>query len=172
MNKQRKKKYMLFLMGNFDKIEEVLEEITNVIAIVMDSKHLRYIHHDNLVICNFESIAPLEEIDGFFNDTLTEIFEAYFLILKPRKIGFRLDKDLEKHLFSNPKNTPPDKKQSKEIPRIKELMEGFVDHFQQVIRKKNIVTHFDLDEVLDKISAHGIDSLTAAEKHFLKNIPK
>ena len=172
MSKQRKKKYMLFLMGNFNDIEEILEEITNVIAIVMDSQHLRYIHHDNLIICNFESTAPLEEIDGFFDDTLTEVFESYFLILRPRRMGLRLDEEIEKHLFFNPKNTPPDKKQSKEIPRIKELMEGFVDHFQQAIRKKNRRTNFDLDEVLDKISAKGLESLTPDEKHFLKNIPK
>jgi len=172
MTKQRKKKYMLFLMGNFNKVEEALDEITNVIAVVMDGQHLRYIHHDNLIICNFESIAPLEEIDGFFTDTLTEIFESYFLILRPRRMGFRLDDDLKKHLFFNPKNTPPDRKQSKEIPRIRELMEGFVDHFQRAIKKKNIKTNFDLDEVLDKISSQGLDSLTAAEKHFLKNIPK
>ena len=94
------------------------------------------------------------------------------LILKPRKIGLRLDEDLKKHLFSNLNNGRRNKKQSNDIPRIQELMAGVVDHFKKELRTQNTPTQFDLDEVLDKINAHGINSLTSAEKHFLKNIPK
>jgi len=172
MNKPRMKKYLLFLMGDFKEIETVLQEVTEVISLVMDSDHLRYIHHDNLIICYFESRAPLEEINKFFDDDLSNVFESYFLINKPKNMGYRLDSELSNHLFHFMPGKNSKSKTNNKIPRINELMEGFAEHFIEAVRKEEKVDDFKLDDVLDKINEEGILSLTTDEKNFLKNMSK
>jgi len=166
------KKYLLFLMGDFKQIEMVLKEVTEVISLVMDSNHLRYIHHDNLIICYFESRASLQEINEFFDADLSNVFESYFLLNKPQNMGYRLDSELTNHLFHFTKEKPSSKTTNPKIPRINELIEGFAEQFIEAVRKEKTVVNFNLDDVLDKINEKGMASLTPDEKKFLKNISK
>ena len=52
------------------------------------------------------------------------------------------------------------------------MIEGFATELKKTFMEKTKKTNFDLDEVLEKISEYGIDSLSPEEKYFLKNIPK
>ena len=65
---------------------------------VLNGGTLRYVHHDNLMVCHFQSSETLEDIDWLLGSTLNDDIFAYFLLPKPRQMGIRLDVDLEKHL--------------------------------------------------------------------------
>ena len=89
-------------------------------------------------------------------------------------MGTRLDDDLNDHLFNlSDIKKRTRKKPTTEVPRIKEMIEGFANELKEKFKEEiNKPPNFNLDDVLDKISAHGMESLSEAEKYFLKNLPK
>ena len=107
-----------------------------------------------------------------FNDDVT----AYFLLPKPRQMGIRLDKELEKHLTdlkSKPNTDKPniDENIGEGFKHIGEIFSSMKD--MEIIFKLSdnksdepIVT-YTVDNILDKINETGIDSLTIEEKNFL-----
>lgn len=177
---KRKKNYFLFIVGNFSDPSTVHNNITDTIhtlTMILNGGTLRYIHHDNLMICHFQSTETLEEIDWLLSTTLSEDVISYFLLPKPRQMGVRLEKDLEKHL------TDLKSKPNNEDPTINEnIPEGF-KHIGEIFTslKEDMGTLFkippqhsepttieyNVDDILDKIYEKGIDSLTKEEKEFL-----
>ena len=71
MPSNRKKKYLLFLIGEFDHITLVLEEVIDILSVAMEDTHLKYVHHDNLIIAHFRSRESLEEVNKFLDSSFT-----------------------------------------------------------------------------------------------------
>lgn len=176
---RRKKNYFLFIVGNFNDSSTVNTNITDIIhtlTMLLNESTLRYIHHDNLMVCHFQSIETLEEIDWMLTNTLNDDVTAYFLLPKPRQMGIRLDKELEKHLTdlkSKPNTDKPniDENIGEGFKHIGEIFSSMKD--MEIIFKLSdnksdepIVT-YTVDNILDKINETGIDSLTIEEKNFL-----
>ncbi len=176
---RRKKNYFLFIVGNFNDSSTVNTNITDIIhtlTMLLNESTLRYIHHDNLMVCHFQSIETLEEIDWMLTNTFNDDVTAYFLLPKPRQMGIRLDKELEKHLTdlkSKPNTDKPniDENIGEGFKHIGEIFSSMKD--MEIIFKLSdnksdepIVT-YTVDNILDKINETGIDSLTIEEKNFL-----
>ena len=97
-------------------------------------------------------------------------------MIKPRKLGFRLEKNLEKHLFglegkkSNKYIIP---KVAEEINRqLKSVMAHRMKNIKRILEspirvENNLRKPFSLDTLLVKILDEGIDSLTKQELEFL-----
>ena len=99
---KRRKNYFLFIVGNFTDpttVQTNIGDTIHTLTMILDQGNLRYIHHDNLMVCHFQSTETLEDIDWLLSTTLNEDIIAYFLLPKPRQMGVRLEKDLEKHLL-------------------------------------------------------------------------
>ncbi len=179
---RRKKNYFLFIVGNFTNPSTVNSNVTDIIhtlTMLLNESTLRYIHHDNLMVCHFQSVETLEEIDWMLTNTFNEEVTAYFLLPKPRQMGIRLDKELEKHLTdlkSKPNTDKPNIDENigdgfKHISEIFSTMKDMKD--MEIVFKYSdeesdtpIVT-YTVDNILDKINETGIDSLTIEEKNFL-----
>jgi hypothetical protein len=56
--------------------------------------------------------------------------------------------------------------------KVFQITEDFIDHLKKLpsITFKSKKNKLNLDQILDKISSKGIDSLTLQEKEYLKNI--
>jgi hypothetical protein len=184
--KERKKNYFLFIVGNFknedgiyeDGIYDNVGEVITTLTLILNGGILRYIHHDNLMACHFQSTDSLEELDYLLSTTLSDNVISYFLMPKPRKMGFRLTPNLEKHLLDL-KSKPFDFDESeikgdigggiKNIGEIFSYLQDDVENlfkdFNNTLVEKNV--EYDVDYLLDKISEKGIDSLTPEEKKFL-----
>ena len=173
---QRKKSYLLFLLGEFKSINNPLTQIIDTLSFVIGTPYLKYVHHDNLIVAHFESYDTLEDIHFFLNTTLDDTILSYFLIPKPRKLGMRLDEELEQHLTDLKKNTFKSdekiikEKLNKNINHINEVLHGYTDKFINKLKDKTI--EYNLDEILDKINQQGLETLTLEEKNFLDNISK
>tara|TARA_Y100000389_G_C17453446_1_gene516380 strand:- start:1044 stop:1604 length:561 start_codon:yes stop_codon:yes gene_type:complete len=179
---RRKKNYFLFIVGNFNDPSTVNSNVTDIIhtlTMLLNESTLRYIHHDNLMVCHFQSIETLEEIDWMLTNTLNDDVTAYFLLPKPRQMGIRLDKELEKHLTdlkSKPNTDKPNIDENigegfKHIGEIFSSMKDMEDMeiiFKLPNNKSDTPTlTYSVDDILDKISVNGLDSLTIEEKNFL-----
>ena len=199
MKKGRKKKYMLFLYGEWKTLAKITKEVSEIMKPVMESKYLKFIYGERSLIAHFQSYETLEEINTYLEISFGEEVTAFFLIPRPRKMGYRLDDELEEHLFKLNKNTqpyiiddltgdyktPPD---SKRIPKlddilfksgISKLFKEFGNWEDDLINKEgwdpkppDEIIEYNLDTVLDKILKHGKESLTKVELKFLKNYGK
>ena len=90
-------------------------------------------------------------------------------------MGLRLDDDLQNHLMNLNKNTL-----SKDSPLKSDYLSDNFLHISEVLNsfkedmihemEKRVTTEppvFEVDDILDKISKDGIDSLTKEEREFL-----
>jgi len=177
---KRKKNYFLFIVGNFSNPSTVNSNVTDIIhtlTMLLNESTLRYIHHDNLMVCHFQSYETLEEIDWMLTNTFNEEVISYFLLPKPRQMGVRLDKDLEKHLTdlkSKPNLDKPviDENVGEGFKHIGEIFASMKEDMEIIFKlpdnKSEIpLVTYTVDNILDKISETGIDSLTLEEKNFL-----
>ena len=196
MKKGRKKKYMLFLYGEWKTLAKITKEVSEIMKPVMESKYLKFIYGERSLIAHFQSFETLEEITTYLDISFDEEVTAFFLIPKPRNMGHRLDEDLEEHLFKLDKNTDPQFKyenpspesDSNRIPKLDDILfkgeiskmfkdfgnweEGLINKEDWDPQQPNEIIEYDLDTILDKILKQGKESLTKVELKFLKNYGK
>ena len=174
---QRKKNYLLFLLGEFTSPTGPLSHIIDTLSLVIGTPYLKYVHHDNLIVAHFESYDSVEDIHFFLNSNLDESILSYFLIPKPRKVGMRLDEGLEKHLNNLRKSEIGEEKETHQklednILHINEVLQEYTHEFINKTKEKSKNKDFTLNEILDKITDNGIETLTLEEKEFLDSISK
>mgnify|MGYP003121118588 CR=1 FL=1 len=194
MGKNRIKKYLLFMYGNWYKLEETPElydHIKDVLETVLSSPELSFVTGEHALIACIESRLPFKEINDLLSEFLKPEIPVYFLIPKPRNLGYRLNPILESHLF---------KKKIENPEATNELMKELMDNFKKLRKKglesfmsdlnknldntrlrirpniretiENNIEILDIDTILDKIYDSGLDSLTINEKEFLNNQKK
>ena len=173
---KRKKSYLLFILGDFKDIKTSLNQIVSTLGFVIGGPYLKYVHHDNLILAHFESYDTLEDIHFYLNTTFDENILSYFLVHKPRKLGMRLDEELEKHLTNLRGNTLKrdedivKEKLGENLYHINETLQEYTNQFINKAVNKSTKKTYTLDEVLEKIYDKGIDSLTLDEKKFLDSV--
>ena len=176
---KRVKKYLLFMFGNWKSVEEnqqVVSNIREVMETIIVGDEFSFVTGDNVIIMCLKSKLEFEEIDNLLNEFLRASITAFFLMVKPRKLGFRLDGNLEKHLFGlegkksnkyiNPQVAEEIAKQLKSVMvhRMKNIKRMLENPLQP---ESNLRKPFSLDSLLDKIIDEGIESLTQHELEYL-----
>lgn len=173
--------YLLFVYydSTVENSETSTNEIASRIAEQMTSKEAKFIFGDKHAIFHFASDMSIEEMSGWvdiINDELD--FFQYFLIPKPRSSASNMPKDNLDHLLSLKKTKPTKQKPSE--PKIswdfkptKDNGESFMDIADIIMNlKRPKVCNMTLDELLDKISLEGMESLTQIEKEKLEEYSK
>tara|TARA_R100001509_G_C4827257_1_gene201998 strand:+ start:269 stop:820 length:552 start_codon:yes stop_codon:yes gene_type:complete len=180
----RVKKYLLFMFGHWKSMEEnqvIVNNIREVMDTIIVGDEFSFVTGDNVIIMCLKSKLPFEEIDSLLKEFLTDKVTAFFLMAKPRKLGFRLEDNLQNHLFGlNP--YPPQKQMNPtvaaEISRqLKAIMEHRMKNIREILEKpietkKTLRKPFSLDVLLDKILDEGMDSLTKQELEYLNKYKK
>ena len=146
------KTYILFLFGMFDDHEDIEFFCMEVLGECKSISSLKY------VIENSKNIIVIFDSDKEKNDLLSELEPLllnenilfYFLFERNGLISTYIPETLKDLIF----------KPSSEIRKIHIEYK----HFER--------PEMNLDEVLDKIEQHGIESLTPDEKKFLENFDK
>ena len=168
---------------------ELYSHIKDVLESVLATPEVSFVTGEHTLIACIASTASFEEINDLLGEFLKPEIPAYFLMPKPRNLGYRLNPLLEEHLFSKNKikklDIPPPE-------MMKELMEylqkrglGNLDLFKDNVDlnfiketykpyDKWVIKHetLDVDAILDKISRGGLKSITINEKEFLDNQKK
>lgn len=177
--KGRTKKYLLFMFGNWNIIEKdsvIMNNIRDIMETIVNSTEFSFVTGDHVIIMCLNSDLSFEEISDVLQQFLSPHISTYFLMPKPRKLDYRLDKKLEAHLFAP---IPPHKKirihpkVAEELSKqLKQVMDSKVKKLKEVllspIKINNPLRPLTVDTVLDKIIDEGIESLTIEELDFLK----
>lgn len=169
--------------GTVEKNSKIMMNIKDVMDTIVSHHEFSFVTGDRVIIMQVQSRMSFEEINDILREFLVEDVSTYFLMPKPRKLGFRLDDKLEEHLFG--KN---DKLKTKQINP--EVAKALSQQLKNIIENKfkNLVTELDkpvrinkiiknlrplnIDILLDKIIDEGLDSLTKEELEFLNNYKK
>ena len=136
-----------------------------------------FITGDNVIVMSLKSNLDFEEVDGILHEFLNPHVAAFFLMPKPRKLSYRLDSNLEYHLFGKkPKINKPNYVNPRLAEELTKQLKSLVDFKMVQIKqdmlekyKKKEVKDLTLDELLDKINEEGMESLTENEIKFLNN---
>ena len=147
---------------------------------------MKFIFNPNSFIANFTSKLPFEDLKEHFDNVLSLQVEQYFLSEMTNEFAVGMNPDLMEGLF----NLDEDNKEISHVS-MKMILEdlnsvgenGLMDFLQNLpkiiekamtedlenIKPSIIKKVVSLDEVLDKITEEGIESLTEEEKQILEN---
>lgn len=140
------KTYILFLFAKFDNLEEIeffcLEHFPQIPV-----GSIKYVIETNgNCIIIFDSDREKEDLIISLNDILSLEYIRFYMVFEKSSIfSFKLPEDLNDFIFKPVKKTS--------------------NIFNALIKKEN--DEYNLDEILEKIQKHGVDSLTPDEKTFL-----
>lgn len=172
--------YLLFVYydDTVENSESTTNEIAKEIANQMTSKEAKFMFGDKHAIFHFGSDLSIEEMSGWI-DIINEELNCfqYFLIPKPRSSASNMSKDNLDHLLSL--NKTKTKKQKPTPPKINYDFKSpkdsgpFIEIADLILNfKKKEVCNLTLDELLDKISQQGMESLSEVEMLKLEEYSK
>ena len=173
------------MFGSWETVEKSRKIITNIRevmkTIVVDDE-FSFVTGTNIVIMCVKSKMDFEEISEVMGEFLTPQVNTYFVMPKPNKLGYRMDKELESHLFhegstgKDIRHKLIDPKLAEELSNsLKALMEKKLldlrNTLKSPIQRSDIKLRitFTVDSLLDKIIEDGVESLTNEELEFLNN---
>jgi len=128
----------LFVFAEFDDTEDVLFFFNDVLSDIDTISDIRYvIQNEKNIIVIFSSESSIQEIEESFKDLATLEQITYYMMFKLENIVTFI------------------------------LPETIKDIIFKPVKNESIEKKFDLDEILEKISKYGINSITEDEKKFL-----
>ena len=175
MSKQKNmKKYLLTIFGDFKNNE--CEEIARCMEPLIDSTHLKFQYRNGVILFHFASEILMEDIHEFLELTSHEMYDSFILSEYNDKVSVFMVDDMKEHLFDldneskgeitielTPNNRFENIYDDEEEDDIVTLLLNEV--------KKNLKLP-SMDQLLDKINEHGVESLTPYEKATLDNYSK
>ena len=165
------KKYLLTVFGNFE--SEQCEEIAHCLEPLVDSTHLKFQFRNNVVLFHFASEFIMGDIHEFVELMSYDLFDSFILSEYNDTVSVFMTDDLKSHLFDLDNETEG------VVTFDLELRNGFdmsydEDDEDDIVTtlmnqvKKNLQVP-TLDQLLDKVSDNGVESLTPYEKATLDN---
>jgi hypothetical protein len=143
--------YLLFLYGDFNEIEEILDYISinfSKIDGLFEKKFI--VENERNVIIQFSTELNEKELsNSIYEFVPTNLVKFYFLFNKDNVVSSLLPDSILNYLFNNTKN----------------------DSYVSISYNRNTPS-LSIDKIIDKIKDVGIENLTLVEKKFLNNFNK
>ena len=175
---------MLFVFGDFLEQGNLSSDISGQLFPVVTSKFLKFTYGEFGIVFHFRSTETFVELKEYIGMVMDGITEQYFLMEVPKNMDIKMERKLKRDFLSideepkkeENKNGAIDIEELKELRRkeFKNIAFEFIlpiveqnDFFDKTEEKKPTV-----DEILDKITDKGIESLTELEKQILENYGK
>jgi len=189
MRKKQPKKdpsYMLFIFGDFDEHENLATNLSGQILTVVSSPFLKFTYGEYGVVFHFRSKEDFSDLKEYVDMAMFEITEQYFLMEVTKNMDIKMPRKLKKDFLNiddettkiEPKNGKIDVEELKE-KRKRDVKNISFDIFFPILdpnsdfnTNKEVDYLPTVDEILDKISEKGIESLTEKEKEILDNYGK
>ena len=168
------KKYLLTVFGNFT--SEKCNEIAQLMEPLIDSENLKFYFRSGSSIFYFGSNFQLIDVHDFLDMISDELFDTFILVEHNETVTVFMTDEMKEHLFNLEEESgemvidlvPNNKSQS--IYDEDEDEDDISTILMNQIKNnlKNIQAP-SLDELLDKVSEQGIESLTEFELKTLNN---
>lgn len=164
-------KHLLFVYPhNFRNTQDLAEEICDVLLGFSNSKNIKYTYGPKYIVIHFSTnpseLAELEDV-LFVYGKQSDVDFTYFIV--QANDGFRTNISSEIKNYLN--DIQSDEKSLREYKSL--VTDFFLEElggFTNVVN--NMESRLSVDEILDKISQYGIDSLTKQELNKLNNQSK
>jgi hypothetical protein len=175
--------YMLFIFGDFDEQENLATNLSSQLLTVVSSPFLKFTYGEYGVVFHFRSKEVFTDLKDYIDMAMSEITEQYFLMEVTKNVDIKMPRKLKKD-FLNIDGEKKKENRTGEInveTKLKERREELKNFtfefllpadFNQMVMKTEPDYLPTVDEILDKISEKGIDSLTEKEKEILDNYGK
>jgi len=173
--------YLLYVFAKHDKQEKFVTFLSEEIFIMTNDNDIRYYYGPESVIFKFKSNEKTEDIGDYLNNILGCSGIVFFLQpYEKGKLYYWVDSTVNKHLFgveTIDEMTDQDRKEFQHYV-FKNLELNEIEDYDDITDIKEFLKidkndkPITLDELLDKISDKGIESLTKIEKELLNNYSK
>jgi hypothetical protein len=172
------KKYLLTIFGDF-KDKNLCNEIALSLSAIVDSPQLKFNHISGCLLFHFESEVTMEEIQDFCYGILYGITSSFILTEFTDKVSVCMPKDIKEHLLNLNDDSTYTDGMSFDMNKIK-LNENFVgseeenEEFVALLldEVKKVLKAPTLDQILEKITSEGFQSLSPFEKDLLEKYSK
>ena len=175
--------YMLFIFGDFDEQENLATNLSSQLLTVVSSPFLKFTYGEYGVVFHFRSKELFSDLKEYIDMAMSEITEQYFLMEVTKNVDIKMPRKLKKDFL----NIDGEKKKENKTGEInvesklkerREELRNFTfeflmpTDFNQMVQNNEPDYLPTVDEILDKISEQGINSLTEKEKEILDNYGK
>ena len=176
--------YMLFIFGDFDEQENLATNLSSQLLAVVSSPFLKFTYGEYGVVFHFRSKEVFSDLKEYIDMAMSEITEQYFLMEATKNIDIKMPRKLKKDFLNidgeekKKENKTGEINVESKLRERKEELRNFTfeflmpTDFNQMVQKNEPDYLPTVDEILDKISEKGIESLTETEKEILDNYGK
>ncbi len=176
--------YMLFIFGDFDEQETLATNLSSQLLTVVSSPFLKFTYGEYGVVFHFRSKEVFSDLKEYVDMGMSEITEQYFLMEVTKNFDVKMPRKLKKDFLNIDGEEKKKENKTGEInveSKLKERREELRNFtfeflmptdFNQMVQNNEPDYLPTVDEILDKISEKGINSLTEKEKEILDNYGK
>ena len=176
--------YMLFIFGDFDEQENLATNLSSQLLTVVSSPFLKFTYGEYGVVFHFRSKEVFSDLKEYIDMGMSEITEQYFLMEVTKNVDIKMPRKLKKDFLNIDGEEKKKENKTGEInveSKLKERREELRNFtfeflmptdFNHMVQNKEPDYIPTVDEILDKISENGIESLTEKEKEILDNYGK
>ena len=174
---------MLFIFGDFEEQETLATNLSSQILTIVSSPFLKFTYGEYGVVFHFRSKEVFSDLKDYIDMAMSEITEQYFLMEVTKNVDIKMPRKLKKDFLNI--DGEEKKKETKtgeinvetELKERREELKNFTFEFLMPSELFQTNRGFEIeeptvDEILDKISEKGINSLTEQEKEILDNYGK
>jgi hypothetical protein len=176
--------YMLFIFGDFDEQENLATNLSSQLLTVVSSPFLKFTYGEYGVVFHFRSKEVFSDLKEYIDMGMSEITEQYFLMEVTKNMDIKMPRKLKKDFLNidgeekKKENKTGEINVESKLRERKEELRNFTfeflmpTDFNQMVQTNEPDYLPTVDEILDKISENGIESLTEKEKEILDNYGK
>ena len=173
--------YLVTVFGDY-KEDEVVGKVSSSILPVVESDDLKFYRSEHSIIYHFSTDLDYQQLNSFLKDSLFDVADV--VIISPAETSTILANDeFHNHLtdfVSGPESTNTTIDMVKVYQGLEQLKQEMMDIDDEdededeikMIQEQSQVKQQSLDDLLDKITDKGYDSLTAKEKKLLIKLSK
>lgn len=177
--------YMLFLFGDFSDLENLTQELSAQFIPFVTSPYLKYTYGEFGLVFHFRSKETFTDLKEYVDMVFNEMVDQYFLMEVTKNTDVKmLDRKIKKDFLNidGDLKKEPTKNGSIDVElKIKERREELKNFTFEFMLPLDFNSRqpvgFEpseptVDEILDKISEKGIETLTEREKQILDEYGK
>lgn len=169
------KKYLLTVIGEF-KNKKMCTDIAMAITPIVDSPNLKFQHTKNVLLLHFSTEVSKDEVYDYLVGLFHGTTQSFILTEINDKVSVCLPKNVTEHLFDLENGSGEEivmKLNMEDIRNNTEFdfeEEELDDDFVALLlsQRDNVIKSPSLDQILDKITTKGYNSLSQFEKDTLE----
>jgi deoxyribodipyrimidine photolyase len=179
------KRYMLFIFGDFTENETFINDISYQLVTVISSEYLKFNYGEYGMTLHFRTTESFEDLKEYVDMCLEDLVEQYFLMEATENVDIKMDRKLKKDFLNIDGVKIENKNKEIDVEKLNEekknkiggMMDFLIPLSEDMINfpmtfKRPPVSEPTVDQILEKITEKGIESLTKEEKQILDNYAK